>query len=126
MAKILVVEDENDSYKTIEEKLGDKVKIIRAKTLLEARKFFKENSDIDIIIMDFLVPDGEWNIRSNTIPLVKEIIKNGFEKPIIAAGTVHKHSRKLIDAGATHSVEKFDSPELALRLLSTSNLKYKF
>lgn len=114
MKKVLVVEDRDVDFWKIEKGFGGKVVIMRAETQSEARKFLQENSDIDLIVMDFRVPGGT---TPNTILLVKEIKESGYNKPIIASSLMFYNRQQLIKAGATHETEKDEVAELALSLL---------
>ena len=95
MKKILVVEDFDPYYETVKKGLAGKVEIVRAETLSEGHKLFQENPDVDLIIMDACVPGD----RPNSMPLVAEIVKSGYNKPIIASSTLGSYRRKLIAVG---------------------------
>ncbi len=113
MKKVLVVEDYDPYYATVEKGLAGKVELMRAETLSEGRKLFQENPDVDLIIMDACVPGD----KPNSMPLVAEIVESGYDKPIIASSSIPFYTRKLVEAGATHGANKYEVPELALDLL---------
>lgn len=113
MKKVLVVEDNDRDFCWIEEDLVGKVEVMRAKNQSGARMLFQNNSDADLIIMDFCVP-GE---APDTTSLVKEIVASGYKKPIIASSLMYCNRQELIEAGATHESEKSDVAEFALGLL---------
>ena len=114
MRTVLVVEDDYRYYRIIKREFAGAVKLIRAKTINQARASFRDNSDIDLIIMDACVPGAV----PNTTPLVREIIESGYSKPIIAASGIMPFSYELIEAGATHYAKKEEAAKLALELLS--------
>lgn len=113
MKKVLVVEDNDVYFMFIENVLKGKVEIMRAKILHEGYVLFRENPDFDLIIMDACVPGD----NPNAMPLVEEIVKSGYDKPIIASSTVKDYRQELIDAGATHEANKREGAEMALKLL---------
>lgn len=114
MKKVLVVEDHDKCYEIIAERLVGKVKIIRADTLQEGWELFQKNPDLDLIIMDACVPGD----KPNAMPLVREIRRRGFDKPIIASSSITAYCNLLVEAGATHTVDsKNEAPKCALQLL---------
>lgn len=97
--KILIVEDEEYLIELLTAFLGEEVRVVSAKTLTEGERVFKENSDIELVVMDCCVPGK----TPNSMWLVQKIRKNGFTGPIIAKSSDPKNFQKLLDTGASHS-----------------------
>lgn len=68
MTRILVLEDNDDSYKIMSSILGNDYSLTRAKSIIDAKSIY--NSSYDLLILDVGLPDGDgyeychW-IRSN-------------------------------------------------------------
>lgn len=58
MKKILLIEDDNSLGATLSERLKKDYNTFWANSAQAARKYFNENSDIDLIIFDVGLPDG--------------------------------------------------------------------
>jgi len=114
MPKVLVVEDDDIWFRIINQDFNGKVEVLRAKTLTEGDDLFRDNPEVDLIIMDACVP-GDF---PNAMPLVKKIINSGYVKPIIACSSMSPYIIKLVEAGATHQSDKGKVAEMALKLLN--------
>jgi CheY-like chemotaxis protein len=120
--KILVVDDDRHSqviltFKLVE--IPNKVIILRAQTLAEAKAQFDDNPDLDLIAMDACVPDptakGYELHQPNTGPLVK-YMRQTFQGPIVAVSSMFNDY--LLKAGCNHDCDnKHLFPDLALALL---------
>lgn len=101
--KILIVEDNDSDFEIMEWVLSkDSPEIIRAKNPEETRRTFHDNhAGIDVIIMDGCL--GSMHDEPDTLALVHEIIKSGYEGPIIAGSSIEKYNKLIMEAGATHS-----------------------
>ncbi len=111
--KVLVLEDRDIDFWKIESEFAGKVEIIRARNQWEFRKLFEENPDFDLIMMDYFSPGD----TPNTLPLLREILENGYTGPIISSSMMYFRRKEMIDAGATHEGEKEKAVEIALNLL---------
>lgn len=114
LPKILIVEDIEKDVRHWERKLDGKVEVIWASNLQDGEKLFNDNSDIVLIVMDACVPGDE----PTTMPLIEKIRQAGFEKPIIAKSSIPSYRKKLLEAGASHSVDFFNVPSLIAELLN--------
>lgn len=110
MKKVLVLEDRDIDFSKIERAFGGKVEIMRARSQWETKKLFEENSDFDLIMMDFFSPGD----TPNTLPLLQEIRESGYEKPIISSSLMAFRREEMIQAGATDGAMKEKAVEIAL------------
>jgi CheY-like chemotaxis protein len=112
--KILIVEDDDMSYILLNQifKLT-KGEIIRAKNGKEALRLYKDNADIDLVLMDIQLPD--INGRSVT----GEMIKFNSNIPIIAqtAGRTPHDVDDAIAAGCNDVLTKPFSMEELMKIL---------
>lgn len=101
--KILIVEDNDSDFEVMERLLSkDSTKIIRAKSPEETRHtFHKNHASIDMIIMDGCL--RSMHDKPDTLALVHEIRKSGYEGPIVAGSSIEKYNKLIMEAGATHS-----------------------
>ena len=100
---ILVVEDEDFNFDYIKELLSNrKINYIRAKTGKEALEIFKENPEIDLILMDIRLPEMDG------YTVTKEIRKENSKVPIIAqtAYALSGDKEKAINAGCNDYIAK--------------------
>lgn len=117
MKKILLVEDDQrfqDLYKEIFEGSAE---ILSALTVGQAREVFANNPDIAAIVMDFSVP----GLESNTLALVREIRKSGFDRPIIADSNMPACCRLLCLAGCDYECDKASVPDFLRKLLGLNS-----
>jgi DNA-binding response OmpR family regulator len=113
MPKILIVEDDDVNFTNIEYYLRSKAEVLQAETLDKGESLFQNNPDIDLIIMDACIPGDS----PNAMPLVKKIVDSGYDKPIIACSSESEYTKQLVAAGATHSANKGEVAQMALKLL---------
>lgn len=101
--KIFIVEDDDSDFGVMKWVLSkDNPEIVRAKSPEETRRLFQENhTNIDMIIMDGCL--GSMHDKPDTLELVNEIRKSGYEGPIIAASSYEPYNDLIMKAGATHS-----------------------
>ena len=100
---VLIVEDEDFNYNYLEELLSSrKINYIRAKTGKEALEIFKNNSNIDLVLMDIRLPEMDG------YEVTKEIRKINSKIPIIAqtAYALFGDREKAIDAGCNDYIAK--------------------
>ncbi len=115
---ILVVEDEEINWLYLNEILKNRVEVIRAVTGKEAIEVVKENTDIDIILMDIKLPD------INGLELTR-IIKSINSKIKVIAQTAYALSgdrESVIAAGCSGYISKpVNRDELLNLILAYSN-----
>ncbi len=100
---ILVVEDEDLNFSFIQELLDDKkINYIRAKTGKEALELFRNNTNIDLILMDIRLPEMDG------YTVTRKIRMNNHEIPIIAqtAYALAGDKEKAIKAGCNDYIAK--------------------
>lgn len=114
MFKILVVEDNEPDFSDMELGLSNLAVVFWAETLEKGEACFRENPDVDLIIMDACVPGNE----PNSMPLIASILASGYTKPIIAISGMANFSRMLVTAGATHEATKQGVVKMARDLLN--------
>jgi len=101
--KILVVEDNNISYKLIEAHLGRKnLQLIHAIDGHEAIEKFHSNPDIELVLMDIQLPS------ISGIEVTREIRKTNQVIPIVAttANVFDEDRIACEEAGCSHFVSK--------------------
>lgn len=101
--QVLVVEDEDFNFNYLEELLQrKKINYIRAKTGREALSLFKNNPNIDLILMDIRLPEMDG------FTVTQEIRKMNSKIPIIAqtAYALPGDKQKAIDAGCNDYIPK--------------------
>ena len=113
MKKVLVLEDRDIDFCKIERAFGEKVELMRAGNQWEVKKFFEENPDIDLIMMDYFSPGD----TPNTLPLLQEIRKSNPEMLIISSSLMAFRRDEMIKAGATDGAMKEEAVEIALNHL---------
>lgn len=112
LKKILIVEDLRHLHEMWIIMLKEKVQIISAFTIEEAREKFKDNPDITLITIDGCVPGESFN----TEPLVREFRKT-FKGPIIAASRSLFFRTLLKEAGCDYECSKNELPKKILEIL---------
>ena len=111
LKKILLIEDEEAFYISLNFVFKKKTNFLHASTLDEAKKIFNENPDIDLIMVDgCLNPNGELD----TPPFVKMARENGFKGKMIAMSSSEKFNKILIEAGCDESCKKHESLDTIL------------
>ncbi len=116
LKKVLLVEDRDLYAKIIMKRLEGKVLVFWASDQEKAKEIFKENPDIDGVIMDACVPGH----RPNTHRLIREIRKT-FSGPMIATSGLPSYREEILQEGCSHEVrQKEDAAEMILRLLKIS------
>ena len=111
---VLVVEDVESNYLYIEALLKSlKIKIIWAKTGNEGINFCKENPQIDLVLMDILLPE------INGYEATKQIKKFRPKLPIIAqtAFAMYGDNEKAFEAGCDDYIAKPIKKQLLLDLI---------
>jgi CheY-like chemotaxis protein len=101
--KVLLVEDIDFFHGLLKEKLGDKIIVLSAFTIDQARDIFEKNPDIKAVIMDFFVPG---KTEQNTLGLTGEI-RAKFSGPMIATSATSQ--TELLKAGCDHETDKQDA-----------------
>jgi len=113
---ILIGEDELINYRLLEVMLAKtKVKILRGKNGLETFQLFKENPQIDIILMDIKMPEMDG------CEVTREIRKTNKKIPIIAqtAYALEEEKEKSLEAGCTAYITKPINKKELLHLIDT-------
>lgn len=119
MKKVLLIEDNRDTVTIWKMVLGpfiknEKLLLLTAVSIDEARERFKLNQDIDAIFFDgCIVGPGK---EPNTEILVSEF-KMSFSGSMIAASGEEKYREVLLKAGCSHSCNKEDVPKMLVNLL---------
>ena len=106
MKKILIIEDDEFWQEGFSEYLPDnEITILQALTIEEAERLFAENPDLDLIVLDILVPDEETKPgeRINTVPLLEKI-RQTFRGPILAISNESFWIDCLVREGCSHSL----------------------
>lgn len=101
--KVLVAEDDQTSFLLLEEAFSDlNYNIVLAQTGVEAIKIFKENQDIDLILMDIKMPEMDG------VEACKRIKKLNSNVPVImlSAYTQPVDKQKAILAGCDDYITK--------------------
>jgi signal transduction histidine kinase/ActR/RegA family two-component response regulator len=101
--KILIIEDVRDNFVLIRAYLKNYlVDLHHVFTATEATKFIEKNPDVDLIMMDIRLPDG------NGIELTKEFRKMDINCPIIAqTAYADSHDKHMcLEAGCTDYLAK--------------------
>ena len=93
-------------------KLGNNLKVLQAFTIPEAERLFKENSDVDIIVVDNRVSGPQ----EDTVRLVKKI-RRSYQGPIVADSFWPDSRKILVEAGCSHEISKFGVFYLLKQLL---------
>jgi len=112
---VLIVEDEDLNYLYLEKLLKfTKIKIVRAKTGIEAVEYIKNNKNTDIILMDIKLPEMDG------VTATKEIRKISLEIPIIAqtAFAMKGDKDEFIEAGCNDYISKPINAEKLIELMS--------
>jgi CheY-like chemotaxis protein len=115
--KILIAEDEETNYFFIEAILEDTMAtLIWAKNGVEAVDKYKENSDIDLILMDIKMPEMDGLTATQIIRKISSTV------PIIVqtAYALSEDKNKCLNAGCTEYLTK----PINHRLLLTTIDKY--
>ncbi|MCB2195199.1 MAG: response regulator [Bacteroidetes bacterium] len=102
-SNVMIVEDEDFNFNYLEELLQrKKINYIRAKTGREALSLFKNNPNIDLILMDIRLPEMDG------FTVTQEIRKVNSKIPIIAqtAYALPGDKQKAIDAGCNDYIPK--------------------
>ncbi len=111
--KVLVVEDDKDYHEYYKQALDNKVIIISALTIEDARRIFAENPDLGAIVMDACVPGR----NPTTLGLTEEFRKI-FKGPMIAVSNDEDFREMLMKKGCDHESKKRDVPHKVLAVLS--------
>lgn len=110
---ILSVEDDSNLQDLYEQILQDRIGILSAFTVEEGLQLFCEHPEIVIVVMDGNVPCQTMT----TVGLTKEIRRRGFTGPMIASSSDTVLSSALMKAGCDYQSQKFEVPDLIIRLL---------
>ena len=108
--KILIVDDEPASQVILSHRLvemPDKVIVLRATSLAEAKRLFDDNPDIDLIAMDGCVPDPDASPHERRIPNSMNLVRYMRQKyngPIF--GVSDQFNDRLRSAGCDNSCSK--------------------
>lgn len=100
---ILIAEDELINFRLLEVMLAKtSVKILRGKNGIETLQLFKENPQIDLILMDIKMPEMDG------CEVTREIRKINTKIPIIAqtAYALEEEKEKSFEAGCTDYITK--------------------
>ncbi len=104
--KVLIVEDEELIWRPHRERFlrnfGGAATVLVATTLREAEELFRGNQDVDVVALDFNVPEDKGGDpkQSNTLALALEIQKT-FKGPMYATSGQEKNRKALMAHGCT-------------------------
>jgi DNA-binding NtrC family response regulator len=112
MKKVLIVEDDVFEQDRCQKTLHSKLEVISAYSVKEAEKAFADNPNIAAIAVNACVP----GCQINTILLIKQL-RLAFAGPIIATSGIPSFRKKLVEAGCSHSCEKWDLPSELCKIL---------
>jgi two-component system, sensor histidine kinase ChiS len=122
--KILIVDDEYVNLKVLEKYLiSDKTKVLNASNGVDALKILENNSDIDLIILDMMMPDL---LGYEVCTLVREKYSL-FELPILIMTADNRLENLVVafECGANDYLEKpFKKRELLVRVNTLLTLKH--
>ena len=113
--KVLYVEDKKAFHRWNKEILADetdKVELISAFSINEAREKFRETPNLAAIAVDACVPGSD----PNTMALV-QWFRETFPGPMIAVSCVEMYREKLMEAGCDFESDKEPLPEKILEVL---------
>ncbi|MCB0422043.1 MAG: response regulator transcription factor [Bdellovibrionales bacterium] len=90
MAQILVLEDQDDSFRILESVLGYEHQLLHAKTISEAKNIY--NNKIELLVLDVGLPDGDgyefcnWvrSQKNSDVPIVFVSAKSSTESCVTA------------------------------------------
>ncbi|MEK7574787.1 MAG: response regulator [Patescibacteria group bacterium] len=99
--KVLIVEDDRVVQSGYCRALDDRVALLHAFSIEQARIMFHANSGLALIVMDGFMPGDV-----STIPLVHEFRAAGFTGPMLASSTSAEISLKLVEAGCSYKCPK--------------------
>jgi two-component system, OmpR family, sensor kinase len=111
---LLIVEDDHSSQRLMEEMLRPySGKIISCSFGNEALEVFKKELDIDLVLIDILLPDTDGRM------VIKKIRESNTQIPIFAQTALDKEKdrRSILEAGADKYLTKPLNWDLLLRLL---------
>ena len=116
MKKVLIIEDDIEFQNKFKELLWDKIELLQARTLEEAKRilvFYWE--ELDYICLDFYLDKANYNITSVELTLE---IKQRFKKVIMIAISSHEESRETQRMlGCKLESTKDNLPELILSII---------
>ena len=110
--KVLIVEDSQDIQEMFRDALAQRMEVLSAFSIEEAKELFLKKQDLSAVAMDACVPGN----KPNTMDLVR-MFRQTFVGPMIAISSDDSYSRQLVLNGCSHRCEKYDLPEMLLRLL---------
>lgn len=111
MKKVLIVEDDSSWQQNYEYALKEKVLIIQAFDLDQARERFASNNDLDAIVMDACIGN-----HPNTYGITEEFRKT-FKGPMIAASSARDYRKVLMSCGCDYEAPKDLVPQKLIEVL---------
>ena len=112
--KVLILEDYLPNQILFKDMLCDTFIIpLPAYTIEEASRFFDENPDIEIVVVDGCINSK----KINTIEFVK-IIRGKFKKPIVSISESERNQNKLLAAGCDFKCTKLKLPRFLTDLIA--------
>jgi len=114
MKTVLIVEDGVPWQTRWARLLADKVILLQAYRIRDARDLFADNPYIDLIALDACVPGA----KPNTLELAAHF-RQSFTGPMIAISSEPDYRKQLLDAGCNHDCPKdglMSKIDLLLRL----------
>jgi len=100
---VLLVEDDEAVQRFLQVRVGDEVRLLQARTVMEAIRLFAEywsRGDLDAIITDGALPSGSEEEELTAVKFVTGIRQFGFRGPIIPISSSRRMQADLIKAGA--------------------------
>jgi len=105
LPKVLVVEDNRMLQRMLTVRFEGRATVLSAYTIDEARALFAANRDsIHLIVLDGCLRSAFQVQTPDTLPLIPEF-RATFRGPIIAASSIVKFRRVMMEAGCDHKVD---------------------
>ncbi|MDD5043207.1 MAG: hypothetical protein PHD51_00885 [Patescibacteria group bacterium] len=105
--KVLLVEDNALSRRGIVSVIkifaGAEVEVLEAASESAAKRLFKDNPDVDLMLVDGRLTSG--GTEPDTIELVK-LFRRDFSGPMVAISDQDSYNNLLLSAGCSHAIVK--------------------
>ncbi len=102
MKRVIVVEDHSVFAQALELVLGSKngTEVVRARTIQEGRALIRGDAQVDLVILDLMLPDGEGT------ELVDEVRRHHPETPVAILSASDDVAQVASEAGADAALHK--------------------
>ncbi len=115
--KVLIVDDIEEYLDTIEGFLEDEYEVSKAKSLVDAKRIFKEK-DVDIAIVDIRLDDNDASNKDG-LELLKWMRKQKQDFPVIVMSAYQEfdYAVEAVNLGAKYFVKKPIDPNKLLKIM---------